>query len=98
MWKYFNTPSGQSFLSFLHCYLLTLNVDWFEPFERGVYSVGAILYLTIQNLPHDIRYNAENILLVSIIPGPREPKKTINSYIMPLINELQEAWEAGFQV
>ena len=97
IWKHFNTPVFQSFLSFPHCYLLTLNVDWFEPFERGVYSVGAI-YLTIQNLPHDIRYKAENILLVGVIPGPREPKKTINSYLMPLIIELKEAWETGFYV
>ena len=35
----------RSFLSLPHCYLL--NVDWFEPFERGVYSVGAI-YFTVQ--------------------------------------------------
>ena len=97
IWKHFNTPVFQNFLSFPHCYLLTLNVDWFEPFERGVYSVGAI-YLTIQNLPRDIRYKAENILLVGVIPGPREPKKTINSYLMPLIIELKEAWETGFYV
>ena len=92
-----DTSSGQSFLTFPHCFLLTLNVDWFEPLERGVYGVGAI-YLTIQNLPRTIRYKPENIILVGVIPGPKEPKMTINSYLMPLTIELREAWEAGFQV
>jgi len=72
-------------------------VDWFEPFERGVYSVGAI-YLSIQNLPRDVRYRPENIILVGVLPGPKEPKKTINSYLTPLVTELQEAWEQGFNV
>lgn len=74
-----------------------MNVDWFEPYEHGVYSVGAI-YLTIQNLPRDQHYKPENILLVGVIPGPKEPKLTINSYITPLILEFREAWERGLQV
>ena len=97
VWGSFDSPSGHGFLSSPHCYLLTLNVDWFEPFERGVYSVGAI-YLTIQNLPRSIRYKPENIILIGIIPGPGEPKKTINSYLTPLVVELKEAWENGFYV
>ena len=52
-------------LSSPHCWLLTLNVDWFEPFECGGYSVGAI-YLSIQNLPRDVRFRPENIILVGV--------------------------------
>ena len=72
-----------------------MNVDWFEPFERGVYSVG-VIYLTVQNLPREERYKPENIILVGIIPGPSEPKLSINSYLAPLVIELQEAWGKGF--
>ena len=54
VWRNFNSPAGQNFISYPHCYLLTLNVDWFEPFERGAYSVGSI-YLTVQNLPRNMR-------------------------------------------
>lgn len=71
-----------------------MNVDWFEPFERGVYSVGAI-YLTIQNLPRNERYKT---IMVGIMPGPKEPKLTINSYLTPLVIELNEAWQHGFCV
>lgn len=72
-----------------------MNVDWFEPFERGIYSVGAI-YLSVQNLPREERYKPENIILVGIIPGPKEPKLTINSFLTPLVFDLKEAWTKGF--
>ena len=38
VWKNF----GSGFLNLPYHYLLTMNVDWFEPYERGVYSVGVI--------------------------------------------------------
>ena len=83
VWKAFNL-SKIGFLSSPHCYLLTLNVDLFEPFERGEYSVGAI-YFTIQNFPRNMRYRPDHIIIVGIIPGPKKPKKTINSYLSPLV-------------
>ena len=42
------------------------------------YSAGAI-YLAIQNLPRTDRYLMENVLLVAMIPGPKEPEKDINT-------------------
>ena len=93
VWGEFNSV----FLGAPYCYLLTLNVDWFQPFERDVYSLGAI-YLTIQNLPRNIRYKPENIILVGIMPGPKEASCNINPYIEPLVLELREAWDKGFSV
>ena len=97
IWAHFNSAEGAHFLTSPYSWLLTLNVDWFEPFERGVYSVGAI-YLSIQNLPRDVRYHPENIIIVGVIPGPREPTKTINPFLTPLVLELQEARGQGFNV
>ena len=37
-------------------------------------------------------------MIVGIIPGPKEPKKIINSYLTPLVLELKEAWSHGFNV
>lgn len=69
-----------------------MNVDWFKPFAGGkTYSVGAI-YLTIQNLPRNERYLRENIILVGLLPGPKEPSLTMNSYLTPLVKELLELW------
>lgn len=94
VWKDFNRID---FLKSPFCYLVTLNVDWFQPFERDIYSVGAI-YLIIQNLPINVRYKPENSLLVGIHPGPSEAHYSINSYLRPLFTELEEAWSVGFTV
>lgn len=61
------------------------------------YSVGAI-YLAIQNLPREERYKEENIILVGVLPGPSEPKLTVNSYLAPLVRDLKEAWLNGLKV
>ena len=85
------------FLCAPYNYLLTLNVDWFSPFDHGCYSVGAI-YLTVQNLPVSVRNNPDNIILVGIIPGPTEPHLTLNSYLAPMKEELLQAWSNGFEI
>ena len=64
-----------------------MNVDWFNPYEETQYSVGAI-YLVVQNLPRHERFKLKNIILVGLIPGPKEPPKLINTYLDPLINDL----------
>ncbi len=97
VWREFNSEGGWNFLTSPFNYLLALNVDWFEPFERGVYSIG-VIYLTVQNLPREVRYSTDMVILVGIMPGPKEPKLNINSYLTPLVLELQEAWNTGFTV
>ena len=96
VWNEFGARSSSttSFLSSPYCYMLSINVDWFQPFVHTEYSLGAI-YLTIQNLPRELRYKEDNILLVGLLPGPSEPKLSINSYLSPLVAELNEAWVNG---
>ena len=92
VWQRFSSRELNNFLCTPYSYLLTINVDWFQPFVRAtVYSTGAI-YLTIQNLPRHERYLQENLILVSLLPGPSEPKSTMNSYLTPLVEELHELW------
>ena len=88
VWKTFQP----NFLATPHSYLLSLNVDWFQPFTHITYSTGAI-YLTVQNLPRSERYKQENVLLVGVMPGPNESSLTINSYLSPLVEELNEFWK-----
>uniref|UniRef100_A0A1X7TTT6 Transposase domain-containing protein n=1 Tax=Amphimedon queenslandica TaxID=400682 RepID=A0A1X7TTT6_AMPQE len=93
VWKKFR----EGFLSTPYCYMLTLNVDWFQPFKHTQYSVGAI-YLVIQNLPREQRYKEENIVLVGVMPGPHEPNLSIDSYLLPLTEELSKCYNEGIQV
>ena len=87
IWKEFQQFKGKPFLSQPFTYGLMLNIDWFKPYKHLEYSVGAI-YLTIMNLPRQVRFKQENVMLVGLIPGPKEPSLTINSFLRPLIDEL----------
>ncbi|CAG8849227.1 9631_t:CDS:2, partial [Gigaspora margarita] len=52
--------------------------------KHTVYSVAGI-YLTILNLPRNLRFKKENTIFVGLIPGPKEPSvEKINSYLEPL--------------
>ena len=73
---------------------LMLNIDWFCPFKHGRYSMGAI-YMCLMNLPREIRFKPENIILIGLIPGPTEPKLTIDSFLKPLVDELMEFWKVS---
>ena len=68
-----------------------LNVDWFQPYSHTVSSVG-VIYLSIMNLPRHKRYKRKNMVLIGIIPGPSEPERNINSFLEPLVLELEKFW------
>ena len=98
VWKDFATVNGRPFLSEPHHLGLMLNCDWFQPFHHTQYSIG-VLYLVILNLPRTIRFKPENIIIVGIIPGPNEPTANeMNSYLRPLVKELNALWTDGVQV
>lgn len=95
VWLEFATVEGKPFLqeSSPACLnlALQLNVDWFQPFKHTVYSVGAI-YVSILNLPRDMRYKVNNTILVGVIPGPHEPSLHMNSFLAPFVAELLQLW------
>ena len=92
IWKDMN-----SFLQTPYSIVLQLNVDWFQPFDHIVYSVGA-MYITILNLPSTECYKMKNVFLVGILPGPDESKHDINPFLRPLVDELLLLWEKGIVV
>lgn len=74
--KEFQNVDGMPFLATPYNFGLVLNIDWFQPFKYSTYSAGAV-YIAILNLP---RTERENVILSAVIPGPKEPKKVMNSY------------------
>ena len=44
------------------------------------------------NLPPQERFLQENVILVGVIPGPKEPLLQINSFLKPLVDELKSLW------
>ena len=53
------------------------------------YSVGA-MYLVVQK----IEIQRENAILVAIMPGTKEPKLTMNSFLHLLVEESKEFWSS----
>ena len=86
-WRALRDSNRVPFVNAPRSLMLTLNVDWFSPFE-GTYSLGAI-YLIVNNLPRAERYKTENVILVGVMPGPKEPSTyEMNHYLQPLVNDL----------
>ena len=69
-----------------------INVDWFQPFKHCTDSLGAI-YLTIVNFPRKERYKRENIILAGLMPSLENEPGSLNSFISPLVRELQALWK-----
>ena len=87
VWESFSN----TFFQTPHNFGLILNIDWFNPFKHIEYSVG-VIYLVVANLPRSERYKIENVIIAGIVPGPKEPRKHMNSYLKPLVDELLELW------
>ena len=93
LWKEWMKPGGVSYLEVPGNLVLMLNIDWFQPFAHIQYSVG-VIYLVIQNLPRSLRFKPENIIIVSTIPGPKEPScGDLNPYLSCMVDELLTLWE-----
>ena len=86
--RLWNKWNGVPFLEVPGNLLFMLNIDWFQPFDHTQYSVG-VIYLVIQNLPRAVRFQPENVIVVSTIPCPKEPNYYhLNSYLEPMVNDL----------
>ena len=92
IWHHIKTDDGSAFLTKENNFALMLNIDWFQPFKHRQYSVG-VIYLVLVNLPRKMRFKRENVILVGLIPGPNEPKKTVNHFLKPLVDELLTLWQ-----
>ena len=74
-----------------------INLDWFQLFDSASYSTGAI-YGVICNLPREVRFKKENMLILALLPEPDEVKlHKINHYLAPIVGELLEFW-SGFDL
>jgi hypothetical protein len=72
---------------------LVLNIDWFQPYDNKTHSTS-VIYAVITNLPREIHFKHENMLILSILSGPSEPSLyQINHYLSPIVDELMQLWQ-----
>lgn len=106
-WDIWNSDFCRQFLAFgdglfseLPGHLMfAMAVDWLNPHgnltAKKIVSIG-VVYLVCLNLPLEIRYLQENICLLSIIPGFKEPThRQVHHFFDPIVAELNMLWEKG---
>ncbi len=57
-----------NFFSTDHEFALQYNIDWWQPHENSNKSLG-VMYFALCNLPREIRYKRENLIIGGIIPS-----------------------------
>src|SRR5579859_6619441 len=98
IWKTFKETSDDNSLNFFRSEIadsnigLMLNVDWFQSYEGMIHSTG-VIYAAICNLPREICFKRENLLILGILPGPYEVSlHKINHYLSPIVDDLMSLW------
>ena len=75
--QYFNDP---------HDMALGLSTDGFVPFNKQKSTTWPIILFNY-NLPPEIQFHVNQILALSVIPGPKKPQD-FNSFLWPFLQEL----------
>lgn len=75
---------------------LGLSTDGFNPFnmKNTNYSCWPVL-LVNYNLPPHLCMRKDNIMLSLLIPGPQQPGNSLDIYLEPLIDDLNQLWMKG---
>ncbi|KAJ3551006.1 hypothetical protein NMY22_g68 [Coprinellus aureogranulatus] len=78
---------------------VTLGLDWFSYLRSQIAPSHSScpISIGIANLPAHLRYRTANLLLVGIMPGPKEQlPDECQRFLRVLVNELLRLWETGF--
>lgn len=97
VWKTFRDVNNHPYFEAKRNLAAMINVDWFNPYENTEHSEG-VIYLSILNIDRMHRNKWDYIMLLGVIPGPREPALTINTYLKPIVDELEDIWQNGILI
>lgn len=99
LWKEFQGPDGKQFTASSGNLTFAMFVDGINPFgnkQSGHHVSITFVVLVCLTLPLSIRFRPENIFLVGIVPGPREPSlEQMNWILRPIVNQLKDLWNPG---
>ena len=72
-----------------------LNLDWFQPYKRRNNKSVGVIYIALMNLPRELRFKRENVLVLGIIPYFKHEPDNLETFINPLIGELNSLWRGA---
>ena len=96
-WKHFNKVFP-TFAGEPRNVYLGLCTDGFSPFGMSGhnYSLWPVI-MTPYNLPPEMCMKQELMFLTILVPGPNHPKRSLDIFLQPLIEELKDLWINGIQ-
>jgi predicted XRE-type DNA-binding protein len=74
---------------------VTLNLDWFGIYDTSSHYSAGTIYLTIDQLPYDMRLQRQWVIALAALPGGSEKNININYLLEPLIQELMILYTTG---
>ena len=90
-----NKVLDHKYFSDCHDVALGLSTDSFSPFNKRK-STAWPLILFNYNLPPDIHFHVNQILMLSVIPGPKNPQD-YDSFLWPFLQEMFHLTDGGVE-
>lgn len=69
-----------------------LNIDWYQPYKRRKDISVWAMCMALLNLPRDIIFLRENMMLVGLIPAFTSEPKHLNDFLRPVVSDLLMLW------
>ncbi|XP_048501793.2 uncharacterized protein LOC130589373 [Beta vulgaris subsp. vulgaris] len=94
-WKHFD-KTFPDFAAEARNVRLGLCTDGFSPYGKfgGQYSCWPVI-LTPYNLPPSMCMKKPFMFLSLLVPGPKNPKGNLDTFMQPLVEELKQLWHNG---
>lgn len=102
VWKEFLDPNGKQFTCQSSNLVFGMFTDAINPYgnrQAGKDVSVTFIVLVCLSLPVELRRLPENVYLVGIAPGPREPSvELFNWVLIPIVEQLRTLWRAGLHL
>jgi hypothetical protein len=102
IWRQFEGPDGEIFTKQSGNLIFGLFIDAINPYgnkQAGKHASITFMVLVCMSLPYQLRFLPENLFLVGIAPGPKEPSLTQTNWILkPMVEQLNALWNTGLSL
>jgi hypothetical protein len=99
LWKRFLGPDGTQYTKKSENLTFGIFVDGINPYgnkQAGKHASITFIVMVCYSLPLELRYQPQNIFVVGIAPGPKEPSlEQINWILRPIVEQLKVLWDTG---